>query len=313
MTEQVDNNNEAMNDSKPSSKSRELRGIVFAFLGAACWGFSATCVSYLVGHNDVDVTWLACVRLLAAGVLFLIVAYVRDRDKFAIILHDWGLIRQLIAYTLLAVVLMQIGYMNGIKYTNAGTALLLLEVSVPMVLVVECIRGRRLPKPVEYVAIALAAAGVVCIATQGNLGSIGISPLGLFWGLMAAVANASYILIPSRFVKECGSFILNGVAMTLGSFVLMPFARPWESPAMLDATGWLVFAAIVLVGTMFAYAIYLRGIADAGAVKASLIGVVEPVSGALISALWLGTVFSGWDFAGGVLIIAMMILVALKK
>ena len=301
------------NGARSSVRGRELRGIVFAFVGAACWGFSGTCVSYLVGHNDVDVTWLACTRLFAAGVLFLVIAFVRDRDKFALILRDPVLIRELIGYTLIAVILMQIGYMTGIKYTNAGTTLLLLEVSVPMVLVVECIRGRRLPKPIEYVAIALAAGGVLCIATQGNLGSIGINPLGLFWGLMAAVANAGYILIPTKFVRECGSFILNGVAMTLGSIALAPIARPWESPAMLDATGWVVFAAIVLVGTMFAYVIYLRGVADAGAVKASLIGVVEPVSGALISALWLGTVFSAWDFAGGALIIAMMVIVALKK
>ena len=92
-----------------------------------------------------------------------------------------------------------------------------------------------------------------------------------------------------------------------------PFARPWDSAVVLDAAGWTVFLAIVLVGTMFAYAIYLRGVACCGAVKASLVGVAEPVSGAAISALWLGTVFSGWDLLGGLLIIAMMVVVALRK
>lgn len=309
-----DASNKTPDKTNPANRRvRELRGIVFAFIGASCWGFSGTCVSYLVGHNDVDVTWLACTRLFVAGLLFLAMALVRDRDKFKLILKDKGLIGELVAYTLIAVILMQISYMTGIKYTNAGTTLLLLEVSVPLVLIVECIRGRRKPKPIECLAIAMAAGGVLCIATQGNLGSIGISAIGLFWGLMSAVANAGYILIPRRFVRECGSLILNGVSMFTGALVLAPFARPWESPAMLDAAGWVVFAAIVLVGTMFAYVIYLRGVADAGAVKASLVGVMEPVSGALISAVWLGTVFSAWDFAGGALIVAMMIIVALKK
>ena len=81
----------------------------------------------------------------------------------------------------------------------------------------------------------------------------------------------------------------------------------------MDAPAWLVFAAIVLIGTMLAYVVFLRGIADCGTVKASLVGVFEPVSGAAISALWLGTVFSGWDFLGGAAIIAMMVLVALSK
>ena len=298
--------------SKPN-RSRELRGVLYALIGASCWGFSGTCVSYLVDKNQVDIPWLACTRLIVAGLLFLAVAFVRDRDKFAVLFRDRGLIARTILYTLLAVVLMQISYMSGIKYTNAGTTLLLLEVSVPIVLVVECIRGRRLPKPVEAFALALAVGGVLCIATQGNLGSIGINPPGLMWGLLSAVANASYILLSVKVVEKCGSLVLNGVAMTLGAIILAPFAHPWDSTVTLDASGWLVFFAIVLVGTMLAYAIYLRGVALCGTVKASLMGVAEPISGTVISALWLGTVFSGWDFLGGALIIAMMIIVALSK
>ncbi len=296
-----------------TNRRRELIGVVFACIGAACWGFSGTCVSYLVGHNQVDIPWLACVRLFVAGLLFLIVACIRDRDKFAVLFHDRGLIMHTIAYTLVAVVLMQISYMSGIKYTNAGTTLLLLEVSIPIVLVVECVRSRRLPRLIEIVALVLALGGVTSIATQGNLGSIGINPLGLMWGLLSAVANAGYILLSGKVMERCGSLVLNGVAMTLGSLILAPFGHPWDSTVSLDASGWLVFWAIVLVGTMFAYAIYLRGIAYCGTVKASLVGVAEPISGAAISALWLGTAFSGWDFLGGALIIAMMIIVALKK
>jgi len=178
---------------------------------------------------------------------------------------------------------------------------------------VECVRGQRLPRPVESLALVLAIGGVICIATQGNLGSIGINPLGLMWGLLSAVANASYILLSVKVVEKCGSLVLNGVAMTLGSIMLAPIAHPWDSAVALDTSGWIVFFAIVLVGTMFAYAIYLRGIAYCGTVKASLVGVAEPISGTVISALWLGTVFSGWDLLGGALIIAMMIIVSLSK
>ena len=303
-------------DERASTKpdrSRELRGILYSVLGASCWGFSATCVSYLTDLNHVDIPWLACSRLFVAGILFLIVVFIRERDKLSILIHDRGLVLHTVLYTLLAVVLMQISYMSSIKYTNAGTALLLLELSVPAVLVVECMRARRFPKPLEALALALALGGVLCIATQGNLGSIGISPLGLMWGLLSAVANASYILLSVRIVEKCGSLVLNGVAMTLGSLILAPFAHPWDTTVTLDVTGWIVFFAIVLVGTMFAYAIYLYGIAYCGTVKASLVGVAEPISGAIISALWLGTIFSGWDLFGGALIIAMMIIVSLSK
>lgn len=292
-----------------TERGRMLRGVALAFAGAACWGFSGTCVSWLTGHG-VSVPWLANMRLAIAGVLFLAVALVRDRDKLVHLARDRSLVFQLVVYALVGVVLLQISYMSAIAYTNAGTALLLQEVCIPLVLVYACIRGRRAPKAGELAAIVLAAVGVVAIATQGQLGALGINPMGLAWGMVCAFAMAGYNVIPVRLIRECGSFATNGVAMVLSAAAMAPFVRPWEARVSLDAGGWLVFAAVVLVGTMLAYVVYLRGVALAGPVKASLIGVFEPLSGAFFSAVWLGTAFSGWDFLGGAAIIAMMLLVA---
>ena len=292
---------------------RELRGMLLAFIGVTCWGFSATCVSYLVDRNGVSVPWLADARLFIAGGLFLAYVLVRDRDRLMLLFRSRTLLMHMVAYTLVAVVLMQVGYMNAIKYTNAGTALLLMELSVPFVLIYECVKGRRRPARLEIIALVLALFGVFCIATQGNMGSLGINALGLMFGLMAAVANAGYILIPVRLVRECGTLVVNAVGMLLAAIILLPFGRPWEVPATMDGQAWLVFAAVVALGTMLAYVIFLKAIADAGTVKCSLIGVFEPGSGAVTSALWLGTVFSAWDFLGGAAIIAMMVLVALSK
>ena len=295
------------------NRSHELRGMLFAFIGATCWGFSASCVSFLVDNYGVSTLWLADARLFAAGTLFLVMALVRDPAKFRVLFKSRKLMTHIVAYALVAVVLMQISYMNAIKFTNAGTALMLFELSIPFVLVFECVRNRRRPSAVEVVAICLALAGVFAIATQGNVGSLGISAIGLVFGLLSAVANAGYILIPKQLVHECGAFVTNAVGMLLGAVLLLPFGRPWEIPPNLDAPAWLCFAGIVVVGTMLAYVVFMWGIRDAGTVKAGLIGVFEPVSGIIISALWLGTVFSFWDFLGGAAIVAMMVLVAVKK
>ena len=296
-----------------AKRIRELRGMFYAFIGATCWGFSASCVSVLVESNGAGVLWLADTRLFAAGGLFLVAALVKDRDKFAALARDKTLIVQLVAYSLIAVVLMQVSYMNAIKFTNPGTALFLLELSIVMVLVYECIRARRAPKAMEVIAIALALIGVFFIATQGNIGSLGISAIGLVFGVLAAIANAGYIIIPTRLVNECGTLITNALGMLLAAVLLLPFGRPWEVPAGMDASGWLVFAGIVLVGTMLAYVVFLKGLVYAGKMKAGLIGVFEPVSGVIISALWLGTAFSMWDFLGGAAIVSMMVLVTLSK
>lgn len=299
--------------SSSSNRKRELRGMLLVFLGATFWGFSATCVSFIVDRCDVPIPWLADTRLFAAGILFLIAAIVRDRDKIRTLFSSRELLVRIVVYAIVAVVMMQIGYMNSIKYTNPGTALLLLEISIPMVLVYECIRARRWPSKLESAGIVLALAGVLAIATQGNIGSLGINPLGLFYGLMSAVANAGYILLSVKLVRTCGALVTNAFGMLLAAIMLIPLGIPWDVPTGMDAYGWLAFAGIVVVGTMAAYAAFSIGVTKTGTVQASLIGVFEPVSGAVISALWLGTVFSSWDFLGGALIVSMMIMVALKK
>ena len=70
---------------------------------------------------------------------------------------------------------------------------------------------------------------------------------------------------------------------------------------------------IIVVGTFAAFALYLHGVSIVGSVKGSLLGAIEPVSATAFSALWLGTAFSGADWVGFVLMIAMIFLVTGEK
>lgn len=298
--------------SQDNQGSRPLRGILFAFIGAACWGFSANCVSWLTTYTDAEVLWLSDMRLICAGTLFLIGALVFARPQLAHLLrsrHLWGLMG---AYTLIGVILMQVSYMSAIKYTNPGTALLLQESGVPLILLISCLRTRSWPRRSEAIALFLAVFGIVLIATQGDVRTLSISPSGLFWGLTSGVALAGYNILSVRLMEECGALVLNAVSITLGALVLTPFVRPWETAVGFGPDGWAVFFSVVIVGTMLAYGVYLKGVMDAGPVRASLIGVFEPVSGAIIAALWLGTVFTTWDLIGGIAILVMMVIVARK-
>lgn len=298
---------------QPHSSSLELRGVLLAFLGATCWGFSATCVSWLTTRAGVDVLWLANMRMLGTGIVFTAISLVRCRPQVVHLFGDRKLVLQLLFYVAVGVLSVQISYMYAIAFTNPATALLLQETGVPLVLVITCIGARRMPTAAEGVALALAVFGILAISTQGSFTSLAINPVGLFWGLVAGASIAGYNLIPVRLIRECGSLVTNGIAMVIASLVITPIVQPWVDPAPLDGTGLLALFGVVVIGTMVAYAVYLRGVADAGPVKASLVGVFEPVSGAAFAAIWLGMGLSSWDLIGGAAIIAMMVIVALRK
>ena len=70
-------------------------------------------------------------------------------------------------------------------------------------------------------------------------------------------------------------------------------------------------AAIILVGTVFAYTIYLQSAADIGGVKAGLLAAVETISAPAMSAIWLHTSFTKADLFGFAMILIMVILLAL--
>ena len=72
--------------------------------------------------------------------------------------------------------------------------------------------------------------------------------------------------------------------------------------------GYTVMALIILIGTVGAFTLFLEGINKLGAVRATLIGCLEPVSATVISALWLGSVFSLTDILGFVCILATVLI-----
>ena len=73
------------------------------------------------------------------------------------------------------------------------------------------------------------------------------------------------------------------------------------------------FGAIVVVGTVMAFTLYMMGVNKAGAVNASVASSVEPVAAALISAAWLGNRFVFADVAGFAAVIIAVIILSLSK
>ena len=135
----------------------------------------------------------------------------------------------------------------------------------------------------------------------------------LEWGLIAAVAMASYTLLPRGLLEKWGTLVVVGFAMLIGGIVLSCGFQIWKEP--MDYS-WNIIAAlfvIVVIGTLAAFFLYLQGVSDIGPVKASMIGCVEPVVATILSTVWMGTTFAAIDLVGFVLIIGGVLLVSFKK
>ena len=297
-----------------SSRRRFWRGIACALVGASLWGFSGACAQFLLTGFGVDPSLLTAVRMLGAGAVFMAVIALRRRGMLSVLLAQRRTVLQLAAFGV-ALYLSQITYTLVIGYTNAGTATVLQMTGTVFVLVYACLVARSLPRPREATGLAAAVAATWLIATQGDPGALSLPVPGLLWGLANGLAVAFYLVYPKRLFAQWGSFVVTGVGMLAGGVVACVVlaagvlaGAPLALPA-LDAAGFAVLAAFVLVGTFAAFALYLHGVSIVGSVRGGLLGAVEPVSATVVSALWLGTAFSGWDVAGMVLMMGMVFLV----
>ena len=286
-----------------------MRGAVCALLGGAAWGFSGTCAQLLLNNFGIPSLWVTCVRLAIAAVVFMLLAIFMNGRTLRACLRDVRSLVQIALFAVFGVVFTQMSYLLAIANTNAGTATVIQQIGLVIIMVITCVRFRRGPKAREVAGLLFALAGVFVIATQGDPTALSISPEGLFWGVMCAIGLACYTLLPEQVLKKWGSLSVTGLAMLFGGFVAAAVVRPWTYEIVLEPGAIAALAALVVIGTFLAYLLYLQGVKDAGPVRASLLCCIEPVSAMAISAVWLGTPVSLWDGVGCVLILIMIFLV----
>ena len=206
----------------------------------------------------------------------------------------------------------QYTYLTAIFYSNAGTATVLQYLNPVMIMLLVCVVSRRIPNKIEIISVILAVSGTFLIATHGNIHSLSISKEGLFWGLLSAVAAVSYSLLPGKIIAKWGSLLVTGYAMLIGGLSFAIISRQWKTKVVFDMGTVFGVLAISIIGTAIAFSLYLQGIQEIGAVKASMLASIEPVAATLFSFVWLKTPFTSIDIIGFAFIMTTVFLLSKK-
>ncbi len=293
-------------------RARVARGIVFAALGGILWGFSGTCAQLLTATYGLDPGWIICIRLPFAALLFLAVSVARERDRLLNAMRDSKTIIGIVLFALFGILLTQYSYLTTISLTNAGTGTVMERLGLVLLTILVCVMSRRLPRAREVVGVLLAVAGTFFIATKGSLEGLAIPPEALVWGFLLACGFVGYTLLPEKLLARWGSFVVTGLGMLVASIIICAVEQPWKVPVEYSWGMIAALAAMVVLGTFLAYLFYLQGVKEAGAMRAGLVGCIEPVAATVFSAVWLKTAVTWADVVGMILIIGMVVLVTVK-
>ncbi|HEL0664619.1 DMT family transporter [Streptococcus equi] len=291
--------------------SRNGKGSTMILLAGIAWGLSGVSGQYLIAHG-VGINALTSLRLIISGLVLSSMAYMRQRDAVIRLLKDKRLLRELLIYSLFGLTLNQYAYLLAIRYSNAGTATVLQYLSPILVLVYLSFKSRRLPAAGESCAICLAILGMVIMACHGDLSHLAINPIGLFWGLFAAVTYAYCVIKPAKLIADWGSLLIVGLAMLMGGVIFPILTRAWQYPLAMTYGNLRALFGIIGIGTIFAYTFFLKGASIIGPIKATLLASIEPVASVFFAIILMKETFHPIDLLGMALILIAVLVISLR-
>lgn len=293
--------------------STSYRGILLCGAGAVTWGMNGVVSQFLFMNYTVDSSWLTAFRMVSAGIILFLMFFPKHHTQFKGILCDPISLRHLLIFSICGLLFCQYAYLTAIQHSNSGTATVLQTLSVVLMAIYLAIRFHRKPSLRENISVILAVLGVYLVATDGNPATMILSPLGLFWGMAAAVGALVYPLLSQGLAIQWGAPPVNSIGMIIGGTIFTLSTQIWHLTPDLDMYGWLAIAFISIVGTAISFSTFIQGIRLIGPMKATLIGTLEPVIASILSALWLGTTFTGIEIIGFICIITTVFLIIAQK
>ena len=292
---------------------RHPMGYAVTVVAALCWGASGVSAEYLMSRHGIELTLISFLRMSIGGVLTL--AYVLLRSCGVSARHrdlvraprNW---RDLAIYAVFGLAACQITYMGAIRASNAGTGTILEYLGLILIVVWVCLTHGRWPRACEVIAIVLAVSGTFLLCTHGSLDSLVITPTALAWGAVAALTLATYTLLPARLIAAYGADVVVAYGLLIAGACVGLVGRVWRFDITWTPDVVIAMFITVVLGTAVAFTAYLWGVDRIGPVKASLIGSLEPIAATAFSALVMGSLFTGVDIVGMVLIVGAVVTIS---
>ncbi|HZY94496.1 MAG TPA: DMT family transporter [Candidatus Bathyarchaeia archaeon] len=285
------------------------RSLVQTLLGASFWGLSGTAAQALFQIYKFPVLSLVTIRMLLSAVALIVIIRPRLPQRpflRMVLLGVFGYAGS------------SFGYLAAIQFSNAATATLLQFLFLPMVAGYEALTGYLHWTRRWTLTLILAVAGTLLLIVGTGL-QVLVTPLGLAFGLLAAVSGAYYNLGSRSYVRSHGAWWTTSWGFAIGGLVTLPvglfFLRDYLLPSSVGATVEVFFLVgfVTVFGTILAFSLYISGLEHLSATETGIASSSEPIMSAAAAYLFLGVVLTPTQYLGGALIILAVVLVAARS
>ena len=275
-------------------------GIAYVAASAVCFG-TLPIFARLAYASGVDTSTLLLLRFSIAAALMWIVLAVRGvavpRGRGLAMLVGMGAI----GYAGQA-----FSFFTAVSLASAGLAALLLYLYPALVAILSRVVFRHHLSGAQVLAIGMALLG--SLLTIGR--AVDGTPLGIFFGVLAALIYSVYILtggrLPADITATASTAVVSSAAAVVFAGVVL--LRGPQLPR--TSAGWAAVLAIAVVCTVLAVALFLAGLERLGPVRASVYSTLEPATTLALATVLLGEQVTWLRAAGATLILGAVLLLA---
>ena len=285
-------------------------GITLAGIAGLSWGSMAVAAQYLFEHFEFAPTDLVCGRLFGAGLIILIFELLRGVNVFRV-----GGLRNWIDLAIygVALLLTQYAFFQAIRYTNAGTAAVVVAAGPALVLFYMRVFEHYAMNTCEVASVILCFIGVALLGTKGEINTMDFSLIGLAWAIGSNMAGVFGTLFCRHLLNRVGVLKSVGWASVLSGAVMCALYSPWSATVVWTPLSISCYMYVVIVGTVVAFCCFLESMKYVTANIASLLGCLEPLSGLVLSVLILGVSYGTAESIGIVLILGAVVWLSWAK
>ncbi|NTW28564.1 MAG: EamA family transporter [Coriobacteriia bacterium] len=305
------------------SGSHRLQGYSLALLAATFWATGGLTAKWLFTQSSaataswpvpplgiaIEPTALAGARALSAFLLMAVVLAFWKRDELRITPHD---VPFLAIFGVVGLAMVHFTYFKTLSLANVATAVLLEYLAPVLVLVIGVAFMRHRFTWTLPIGVALSVGGSALVVGALDKGGPVVSQAGLMWGLLSAVFFAIYSLMgavaASRFSPYTTLVWGLGFASIFWLVVLGPRAvlGVFADPKTMSA---VLFMAVF--STIIPFTAFLAALKYIAPTNATVTSTVEPVIAGFGAFLLFGETLTLLQIAGGLLVIAAIIVVQL--
>jgi drug/metabolite transporter (DMT)-like permease len=287
------------------------RGEFFLVVGAFFFSLSGLFVTVVLKH--LPAFRLAEFRSVTAVVILGSYVLLTKPELIKIVRSE---IPKLGVYGVVGFALVNFGYLLGIERGVPLALVLILEftASIWIALWIKFVRKGAVARDM-WVAIALSLLGLILVAKVWT--GFAFDLIGIAGSLGSAFALAAYFLMSEKLGKKRESIAMLIFGMGFASIFWLVVLPPWSFPfeiftmkmdlggiaAGTMVPGWLMMAAVAILGTVIPYLCVLTGMRLLTASTSSVIGMLEPVIAGIFAWIWFSQSWDAIQLVGAVVVL----------